>query len=440
MAKRDLFSSRTAAVLTMIGVSVGLGNVWRFPYMMGSHGGSAFLFIYLLFVVLFGIPAVMAEWALGRSTRSGPIGAFAVAFGKRWGSLVGIVLTTTVLIANSYYLVVVAMVVYSVWFSAVHGFDQNNLSAFASDGLGNGWLIAPLAIGLLGLGLAIAARGVRHGIQQVSRLFVPFFGLVVLYMIFHALTLPGAAARCADFLQPDFTALTATNVFAALGQAIFSLSLGGTFFVIYGSYLRANESIPSTAMLTALGDAGAALCAALFLVPAMLVFQLELDQGPGLVFETLPQLFIHMPGGRIVGTLFLLAFALMAFLSSLAALQVGVGGLTDLGRLKPPQAFLFVGAMESVLILVTSFRQEWIGPMDLVFGSGMQCLGCLLACLAVGWGLGKAIMRDQWFGETRNWIHQAIIFWLRWIVPAGILAVLILASDPGRALLEVLGF
>ncbi len=434
---RELFSSRTATVLTMIGVAVGLGNVWRFPYMMGSHGGSAFLFVYILFVLLFGIPAVMAEWSLGRASRSGPIGAFSLAFGKPAGTAVGVLLTATVLTANSYYLVVVSQVVFSVWFSAARGFSNDNISEYG-DHLTNGPLIAALAISLLVLGLGLVALGLRRGIQRVSTLFVPFFGIIVLYMIFHAFSLPGASAKFVEFLRPDFSELSTTNVFAAMGQAIFSLSLGGTFFVIYGSYLRAEENIPVSAFFTAIGDVSAAVLAALFLVPAMLVFEVNLAHGPGLVFETLPLLFIELPAGRVVGTFFLFAFALMAFLSSLAALQVGVGGIQDYFDLPTAPVIAGVGIFELILIVLTSMQQGLIGPMDLIFGSGMQCLGCLLACLALAWGLGTKVTGQQIFGDRKSWLTSFLVAWIRWIVPLVIVVVLMFATDMGQKLFGLL--
>ena len=432
--KRERFSSRSATILTMMGVAIGLGNLWRFPYMMGSHGGSAFLFVYLFFVLVFGVPAIMAEWLLGRSTRSGPIGAFTVALGKPWGTLIGGLLTIAVLIANSYYLVVVAMVAYSAWFSGTVGFNADSVVRYSSEDLANGWLVASIAIFLLVVALSIICIGFRRGVQRISQWFVPFFGLVVVYLIFHSFSLPGAGVRFAEFLRPDFSALTAVNVFAAMGQAIFSLSLGGTFFVIYGSYLRDEEKIPGSALFTALGDVGAALLASLFLIPAMLVLEIDLAQGPGLIFETLPRLFMQLPGGRVVGTLFLIAFAMMAFLSSMAALQVGVGTIRDFFGWKKLHVIAGIGLFEVLLIVLTAFRQDLIGPMDLIFGSGMQCLGCLIACLAVGWGLGRVAVQKQLFGMNKNVLGSIFLFWIRWVVPLGILVVLVVATDIGQAI------
>ncbi len=410
----------------MVGVAVGLGNVWRFPYMMGSYGGSAFLFSFLFFVALFAIPAVMAEWTLGRATRLGPIGAFSATLGPRFGRGVGMLLFITIAVAVSYYLLVVAYIVYTGWFCAVRGFDDGQLQAY-QNGMSLGWLHYLIALGLLLASLWVLFRGLKKGIEAFSVWIMPMFGLIVLVLIGYTLSMEGALAHLLDFLKPDLGALLKpANIFAAMGQAFFSLSLGGTFFVIYGSYLRQEEKLPGAAILTGLGDAGAALMVSLFIVPAILVFGLELGQGPNLIFDTLPRLFAHMPAGRVVGTLFLVCLTLVAFLSSLAALQVILSSLQDHWRLDMKTALLGLGIGEALLILPTALNPSLIGKLDLVFGSGMQCLGSGLAILAVTLGLGRARALREMFGVERGRWLGLIYFWMRWVIPVGLLITLVM--------------
>ena len=419
----ERFTSRLTTVLTMVGVAVGLGNVWRFPYMMGSHGGSAFLFVYLFFVVVFGIPAVMGEWALGRETRGGPVQAFAQAWGRA-GRAIGALLVVNVVVANSYYLVVIAGIVYSAGFSVIRGFGEETHAAYAS-GLSSFPLQAALSLALLALCLLVLRRGLVRGIEKVSRIFVPLFGLVVLVLILHAMTLPGAMRLTGEFLRPDFSGLGAREIFAAMGQAIFSLSLGGTFFLAYGSSLREEESLGPPAILTALGDVGSSLLAALFLVPAILVYGLDLASGPDLVFQTFPRLFAEMPLGRVAGSLFLLVLGLVAFLSAVAALHVARQALVALG-VGPTRALLLLGIAESVLLLPSAHDGRIIGILDLYCGSGMQCLGCGLALLALTWGVGKARVLQQLGPSGKGARGRFLFFWLRWGVPSGLFAVLVL--------------
>jgi len=425
LAKRQLFSSHTATILTMIGVSVGLGNVWRFPYMMGKYGGSAFLFIYLIFTMLFGIPAMISEWVLGRKTRKGPIGAFTAVAGSFWGKVIGSVLLITVLVADSYYIVVIANVIYTAYFSAVHGFTSGNMADFHA-GLSNGYLQYAIAVAILLASLYVIHRGLNKGIETVSKLFVPFFGAIVIYLVLTAFSLEGAPQQFATFLKPDFTAMHAKQVFAALGQAFFSLGLGGTFLLIYGSYLKDDQDIFASAVLTALGDTGAALFAALFIIPSILVFGLDMTVGPGLIFSTLPTLFSDMSGGRFLGSTFMVALFMVAFLSNIAALEVLAGGVND-GLKKPlsrSRIIVMIGILEVLLMFPSSVTPGLIGILDLVFGSGMQVLGSTLAVLGLTWGFGKSeIIRELFGSDYRPW-QSMFYFWIKWVVPGALLFIL----------------
>lgn len=426
MPRRQIFSSQFITVLAMIGVAVGLGNVWRFPYMMGQYGGSAFLLIYLLFTLAFGIPAMTAEWALGRATRQGTLGAMRIAFGPVFGTVAGVLLMVTVLVAGSYYVVVVGNVIYATLFSVTVGFSDASMPGFEA-GLSNGRLQYVIALTLLLLALLVVYRGLKKGIEAVSRVFVPFFGLVIVYLVLHALSLEGAITRLIEFLKPDLAALGPKEIFAALGQSFFSLGLGGTFLLVYGSYLASDVNIPRSALYTGLGDAGSALLAALFIVPTVLVFGLQIDQGPGLIFNTLPALFSQMPGGRVLGSAFLLALSMMAFLSYVAALEVVAGSFSDGGSgvITRGRVIIVLGLLQALLILPSAFKPSLIGTLDLIFGSGMQVFGSALALLGLTWGLGKATSLQQIFGQATGRWTRFYFEWLRWAIPVVLLAILV---------------
>lgn len=420
-ASSERFTSRLGAALSLIGVAIGLGNVWRFPYMMGSYGGSAFLLLYLGLTLLFAIPLLSAEWALGRSTRQGPIGSYRAVFGPRGGTALGLVLVVSILVANSYYMVVIGNIGYTVLFGLGRGFSAGTEAAYQA-GLANGGVQYGFALAVLAGGALVLALGVNRGIEAASRWMVPAFGVVVLVLVAYAFGLEGAAARFAAFLRPDFSRIGVAEVFAALGQAFFSLGVGGTFMVAYGTYLDESTALRRTAVATAAGDAGAALLAALFIVPTMLYFGLDLAAGPGLLFVTLPKLFALMPGGRALGSAFLLALLLMAFLSAVAGLVVCAGGLRDLlgERIGRRTAIAAVAALEALLMWPSAHSPALIGRLDLIFGSGMQIFGALVAVLGLGWGLDRAAALAQLGGPgARPWLA-----WLRWAVPAVLLIIL----------------
>lgn len=423
--QRPSFTSSTGTILTMIGVAVGLGNVWRFPYMMGRYGGSAFLFTYLAFVVIFAIPAIMGEWALGRHTQRGPLGAFHASMGKGPGLVVAFMLLLTVTVADSYYMLVIGYLGYTTWISGTVGFSTTEALETHAAGLGNGWLQYGMSLLVLLGVLAVLRLGLVKGIQRASTVFMPFFGGITLVLIAYTLTMDGVTPHLQSLIQPDFTLMKdPQNLFAAMGQAIYSVGLGGTFFVIYGSYMRAQEPLVKTAIFTGFGDAGAALMATLFIIPAVGVFGLEASQGPTLIFETLPRLFGAMPMGRLLGTLFLIGLMLVAFLSAVAALQVVIGGLGDHLGMSQRKALLLMGAIEVVLILPSALNPDLIGVLDMIFGSGMQCLGCGLAMIALTWCLGKSTTCRQILGREDGFGASLLFFWLRWVIPLALLCCL----------------
>lgn len=420
------YTSGLTTILTMVGVAVGLGNVWRFPYMMGSYGGSAFLAVYLLFTILFAFPALMAEMSLGRMSRKGTLDAFRIIFGKRVGSAAGYLLLVVVTIAGSYYAVVVANVFFTTGYSIIQGFNPSNTQEFHSI-ISYSWLQYLLTIVLIISSLYIIHKGLVKGIEWLSKIIMPFFVLALIYMIFHALSLPNALDKFSTFLQPDFSLLHSTEVFAALGQAFFSVGLGGTFVVVYSGFMKENESIPKIALFTGLGDMGASLLVSLFLVPSILVFGLDMASGPGLIFNTFPQLFGTMPGGRLVGSLFMLALSLVAFLSLIAAYQVPFVSIrNEKPNLNPKRILLLIGLIQVVLALPSSFYPSLIGTLDLIFGSGMQVFGSVLCIVGLTWSLNSSMVVNEMFKNKRSSKNQSLVLmWIKWIIPIALVAVLL---------------
>lgn len=424
--ERQTFSSRLTTVLTMIGVAVGLGNVWRFPYMMGANGGSAFLLVFLIFALLFAIPAAMGEWSLGRITREGPPGAYIKSIGPVFGRIFGLLFVLSIFITESYYVLIISQVAIIDVIGLFLGYGEESREVMSTAISGSWWNYGASVV-LLVLSAFVLLRGMRAGVERVSVWFVPAFGAIILGLIAYTLSLDGAITKFADYMKPDFAkVLSISTIFAAVGQAVFSLGLGGNFFVAYGSHIKDKQPIAGSAFFTGMGDVGAALMASLFVVPAVLVFGMEMGQGPSLVLNTLPQLFGTMVAGRLVGFLFLTSLVLMAFLSSLAALQVLLSALEDQLGISHRTAVWGVVIAECLMILPISLNPHWIGTLDMIFGSGMQTLGCCTAMVALTWGFGKMRVLTDIFGEKRNWFTAATWIWLKFLIPALLLVILVL--------------
>lgn len=422
---RETFGSGFGSLMALLGVAVGLANVWRFPYMAGTYGGAAFVALYVLFGILLGIPAVMAEWTLGRLTRQGPAGAFE-ATSIPGGSGIGKMLFFTVFMANSYYALVVGQVLFYVFETFLGGEAGTAPQAFFEKNL-NGITAANVSVtSATFIGMAcVLYLGVRRGIEAVSKVVVPVVFVLLLVVIARSVTLPGAGEGVRFFLLPDFSRVNPQTALAALGQVFFSLSLGGTFFLLYGSYLPKDANIPRMAIQTAFGDLLAALLGGLAILPAVFAIGVEPAAGPSLLFITLPGVFATMPGGAIVGGVFFGALFLAAFLSAIAAMEVlvdGVGHYFGWSRFK---ALAVLVVLQLVVALPSMYSSRFLGLNDLVWGSTMQPVGSALTLIALGW----FVSRGKTLAEINQGSSIAIgpfwIFWIRWVIPAAIVVILV---------------
>ncbi len=416
------FSTKIATLLSLIGVAVGLGNVWRFPYMMGQYGGSAFLFIYILFTFLFGIPALIGELALGRNTSSTVVGAYAKAFNSNFGKIYAWFIASTIFIANAYYIVVISNIAYSGFYSIFYGFKFGTNPI--GEGLNNNKLQLLISLITLAFGIFIISRGLKKGIERFSKIIVPFFGIIMIYLIYHVLTLPKAPGYLAEFLIPNFEKLTPKKIFAALGQAFFTLSLGGTTLVAYSNYIKKTTSLPKLAVSTALGDLSAALLASIFIIPAVLVYNQNLNEGFTLLFTTLPNVFSMMPMGRILGSLFILALLFIALLSSIAVLQLYSQMFLNTTKLNFKQSVFITGILEFLLIIPCALQPNIIGTLDLIFGSGMQIFGSCIAMIALTFGIGKRKTIMEIFNNKEGVLPKIFFIWIKWIIPITLFLVL----------------
>jgi NSS family neurotransmitter:Na+ symporter len=425
--KRETFTSNFGLLMTMIGVAVGLGAVWRFPYMVGKFGGAAFVLFYLAIVFFVGIPALMAEWILGRHTQRGTLGAFENG-GLPGGKWVGFFLFFVVFWATGYYSDAVGWV-------GFHAFGEL-INAFGGH-LDPGAILPPqegfnLTSFLLQMGMTalviftcgiVLIKGLRKGIERASKWIVPaLFGILVV-LIIRSVTLPGAREGIDWFIGGfRFEELKPSVMAAALGMAFFSMSLGGTFMVIYGSYLDRKANVSKNAVYTGIAASTAGLLAGFAIFPAVFAFGLEPSSGPGLIFSTLPKTFDLMPAGWVFGLLFFLGLFGAAYLSDVAAFEVLVGGILDNTRIDRKKAVFLICCIVYLLAIPPMINFKIFVPWDLTFGSGMQALGSLLAVVTAAWFIKRSeflkelSVRKASFGRFLYW-------WVRIVLPFAILFV-----------------
>ena len=327
MTERENFKSRLGFILIAAGCAIGLGNVWRFPFITGQYGGAAFVLIYLFFLLIFGFPILVMEFAVGRSSKRGVGRSFAILEkpGHKW-HYAGIPMIAGNYLLMMFYTTVTGWMLYYFYRMVTMG-DLMNMSpaevgAEFTNMLGNGPLLSFWMVVATFAGLSIVALGLQRGVERITKTMMSALLIIMLILMVRVLTLPGAGEGLKFYLLPDFAKLKEAGigevVFAALGQSFFTLSIGIGSMSIFGSYIKKQHSLLTEAAHICVLDTGVALIAGLIIIPACFAFGLKPDAGPGLIFATLPNVFAQMPAGRVCGAAFFL-FMSFAALSTLVA-------------------------------------------------------------------------------------------------------------------------
>jgi NSS family neurotransmitter:Na+ symporter len=431
------WSSRWAFVIAATGSAVGLGNIWRFPYLTGENGGGAFVLIYLACVAVVGIPTLMAETMLGRRGRRSPINTmrFLAADESRhraW-QLVGWMGMLAGFLILSFYSVVAGWTLAYIVESAsgtLHGASPEQASA-AFDALiaSPGRLFIWHSIFML-MSIYVVSQGVQNGLERAVKWLMPALFVLLLVMVGYAMG-NGAFAQAIEYLfAPNFSALTPAGVLGAIGQAFFSLSLGMGAIMIYGSYLPSDASIPKTTIIIAIADTAVALLAGMAIFPIVFAFGLEPQGGPGLIFKSLPIAFGQMPGGQIVSTLFFVLLMVAAWTSAISLLEPVTAWLVENVGLKRRNAawicgliawVLGIGALLSLNVWENYqlFNLNFFGLMEFVSSNVLLPLGGLLIAIFAGWFLSRNSSVDE-MGMSDSLGYRSWRFLVRYVTPVGI--------------------
>lgn len=325
----QLFATRLGVIAATVGSAVGLGNIWRFPYEAGVHGGGAFLLIYLFFIIVLGIPVLTAEFAIGRSTHRSVFGAFETlkpGTGWRWIGIIGVVASIMIL---SFYSVVAGWTLeycYQTSFGELlqsEGAVFHNLFASFTEG----WRPIVWTVIFLLINLIVIIRGVQKGVEKASNVITPILFILILIFCINSLTLDGAQEGLYFLFHPDFSMITPSVVIGAMGQAFFSLSLGLGCMLTYASYFKDSTPLIRSASITAMLDLLAAIMAGILIFPAVFTYGFSPEAGPALVFEVLPAIFSQIPGGFWLAPLFFFMLFLASLSSTISMSEITVAWL-----------------------------------------------------------------------------------------------------------------
>ena len=441
---RDSFGSRFGALVAMAGSAVGLGNLWRFPYLVGENGGAAFIIVYILLSFLICLPIFISEFVVGRRSQKNAYAAFRDLSGGSAWRWVGLFTIIVPLIVLSYYSVIggwsVDYLLKSVTFSFTGGESQSAMATMFSDMVSSTWAPLLAHTGFLLATMLIVVVGIKDGIEKFSKVMMPLLFVIVIAIAIYSVTLPGAKAGLDYLFNPDFSKINGEAIAAALGQAFFSLSLGFGTIMTYASYVDKKENIMFQSTATAVSDLMFALIAGTAIMPAVFAFGINPQSGPGLVFETLPYVFGQMPAGGFIAILFFLALLVAALTSSISMLEVAVAYLVEEKNLSRISACVVLFVICWVVGAVCSLS---FGPLSHVEIAGgnifdffddlssniLMTLGSLLTVLFVGWRLKKTDVYDE-FTNGGSISRNAKIFGVLWILiryvcPLAIIAIFI---------------
>ena len=439
MNNRDGFGSRFGALVAMAGSAVGLGNLWRFPYLVGENGGAAFIIIYVALCFLICLPIFISEFVIGRRSQKNAFAAYRDLSGGSAWKWVGLMTVIVPLVVASYYSVIGGWSIQYFFKSLTFSFTgdtQDAINTMFTDFVSSPW--PPLVCHTLFLLVTaiVVMSGIKGGIEKFSKIMMPLLFFIVIGIAVYSLTLPGADAGVRYLFHPDFSKIDGKACAAALGQAFFSLSLGFGTILTYGSYVSKKENIMFQSTATAVSDLMFAMIAGTAIMPAVFAFGLNPQSGPGLVFETLPYVFSQMPAGGFIAILFFVALIVAAVTSSISMFEVAAAYLIEEKNMSRVAAcsLIFVicwvfgafcslsfGPMSDILI----FGRTIFDFFDYLSSNILMTLGSLMTVLFVGWRLKKTDIYDEFTnGGTLSAnvrIFGVLWFLIRYIAPLAII-------------------
>lgn len=445
--RKERFESHFGMIMAIAGSAVGLGNLWRFPFLAAQNGGGAFIFVYLVLLLTICIPVLMTEIMLGRKCRTNVTRVYDNLGAPRW-RWAGFITLLTPIVIMAFYTVVGGWSVKYLIQACTFSFkapDADYAGAFGGF-ISSTW--EPLVYTLIFLAVTAIANfgGVKNGIERFSKPMMTVLSITIIMVAVRSLTLPGAAEGTKYLLIPDFSKIDGKVLITALGQAFMSLSIGIGILLTYGSYVKTKEDIAMTAISTGLIDTLFAIIAGLAIIPAVYAIAYmngtapAVNAGPGLVFITLPGVFASMPGGSIIAILFFLALLLAAVTSAISMLEVIVRYFIEEWKQSRNGAVITSMILIIVLGCVCSLSQGTLAGVklfgynifdffDVISSDVLITVGSLIMVLFAGWRIKKADFMDELTSHetsgTPRWIFSFVYFMVRWIAPVIIIVIML---------------
>ena len=448
---QERWSSRVTFLMASIGFSVGLGNIWRFPYVTGENGGSAFILVYLFFAFTIGVPLVMAEWAIGRRSQgaassSGSIRDVAVANGasRKWGAVGGIAVLAVFLIMLTYTVVAGWTLDYFVRAAtgSFTGITADESRSMFDSLMANPWRLAFWQAVVVFLTVYINSKGIHAGIERAVNILMPSLFICLLIMVGYAFFVGDVASTIDFLLTPDFSKITSQTMLMALGQAFFSIGIAMAVMITYGSYLDKATSIPQNAIIVVTADTLVALLAGFAIFPLVFAHGLEPGSGAGLVFETLPLAFGNLPGGQLFSSIFFLLLIAAAITSCIGNFAPVIAWTEETFKVSRAKAGWIAGLVMWLLGLLSVLSLNILSgfhpldhfslfegktifdTLDTVSANLLLPVGALLTAIFIGWVLPEKVTHEELGLAPDSLGYRTWLFLMRFVIPVAIAIVL----------------
>ena len=436
MAKRAGFATRMGAIAAAVGSAVGLGNIWRFPYEAGVNGGGAFIMVYLVCILIMGIPVILSEFIIGRSTHSNMKAALRqLSPGKKYYLFTYVCIIGSFIVIG-FYSVVCGWIIeylYQAALGNLSGHTPQEYSDMFTALVASPWRCVGWTILFLVLNFQVLSHGIAKGIERVASIMMPLLFLILIIFCINALLMPGAIDGLKFLFEPDFSKLTLKGVLDAFGQAFLSLSIGISCLVTYSSYFKDDTSLVKDATTVAFLDTLVAILSGVMIFPAVFSFGVEPTAGPRLIFEVLPGIFQQMTGGYIWALLFFLLVFFASLTSTISLSEIPITFLIEEHKTSRPVAIVWTAVITLLLSTVAAmsfnvlddiklFGKNIFDMMDYAASNIFMLLGGLFTAMYVGWIMDRKVIHDQLTngGKLKGAMEPYFIFCLRYVAPVSI--------------------
>lgn len=437
MTKRVGFATRLGAIAAAVGSAVGLGNIWRFPYEAGVNGGGAFILVYIGCILIMGIPVILSEFIIGRSTHSNMKAALKqLSPGKKYYLFTYVCILGSFVVIG-FYSVVCGWIIeylYQALLGNLSGHTSQEYSEMFTSLVASPWRCVGWTVLFLILNFIVMSRGIEKGIERVASIMMPLLFIILIIFCINSLLMPGAGKGLRFLFYPDFSQLTLRGVLDAFGQAFLSLSIGISCLVTYSSYFKDDTSLTKDATTVAVLDTLVAILSGVMIFPAVFSFGVEPTAGPRLIFEVLPSIFQQMTGGYIWALLFFLLVFFASLTSTISLSEIPITFLIEERKMSRPRAIAWTALFTFLLAVVAALSfnvlddiKLWgksiFDMMDYAASNIFMLIGGLFTAIYVGWILDRKVVREQLTngGRLKGAMEPYLIFCLRYVAPISII-------------------